>query len=213
MKIILLGAPASGKGTMAQMICEKYNIAHISTGDIIREKIKQNTPESLELKSIIDKGNLVPDDMVLKMFEERIKNDDCKNGYLLDGFPRTLNQAERLSKMDNIDAVFDLEVTFPTLLKRIVNRRVCSKCSATLSVSKLSNGKCPFCGGEVYSRTDDNEETFDQRFKVYKENTEPLILYYNQKNLLQIIDAECNDVQENFEKIDSILQKMKAKKV
>ncbi|MBQ9714566.1 MAG: adenylate kinase [Clostridia bacterium] len=185
MNIILLGAPGAGKGTQASKISQAYKLPHISTGDIFRENIKNQTPIGVLAKSFIDKGQLVPDEVTCKIVEERIARADCKNGYMLDGFPRTIAQAEALDKISNIDLVINIEVDFSLLLERLCGRRVCKDCGESYHISRL-NGKtdCARCGGELYQRKDDNPETVQSRLDVYTAQTEPLISYYKNKGIL-----------------------------
>lgn len=185
MNIILLGAPGAGKGTQATKISDGYHLPHISTGDIFRENIKNQTPIGLLAKSYIDKGQLVPDEVTCKIVESRLEQDDCKNGYMLDGFPRTIAQAEALDKITKIDLVINIEVDFSLLMDRLCGRRVCKDCGESYHVSRL-NGvtTCSRCGGELYQRKDDNPETVQSRLEVYNAQTAPLIAYYEKKGLL-----------------------------
>ena len=185
MNIILLGAPGAGKGTQATKISDKYGLPHISTGDIFRENIKNQTEIGLLAKSSIDKGQLVPDEVTCKIVEGRIEKDDCKDGYMLDGFPRTIAQAEALDKITKIDLVINIDVDFSLLLDRLCGRRVCKGCGESYHVSWLNGATaCKRCGGELYQRKDDNEETVQSRLDVYKAQTAPLIEYYTKKGLL-----------------------------
>ena len=185
MNIILLGAPGAGKGTEASLIVDQYKLPHISTGDIFRENIKHGTPIGLQAKSYIDKGLLVPDEVTCKIVEERISREDCKDGYMLDGFPRTIAQAEALDKITKIDLVINIDVDFSLLLARLCGRRVCKDCGESYHVSRL-NGEttCKRCGGELYQRKDDNPETVQSRLDVYTAQTAPLIEYYGKKGVL-----------------------------
>ena len=208
MNIILLGAPGAGKGTEASKIVDEYKLPHISTGDIFRENIKNQTPIGLLAKSYIDKGMLVPDEVTCKIVEERIAREDCKNGYMLDGFPRTIAQAEALDKITNIDLVINIEVDFSLLLDRLCGRRVCKDCGES-SHLKWLNGetKCPRCGGELYQRKDDNPETVQSRLDVYSAQTAPLIEYYTKKGVLFNVDGSSTpDVAHAMvsEKLDSM---------
>ena len=208
MNIVLLGAPGSGKGTQASRICGKYGIPHISTGDIFRENIKNQTPIGLEAKGYIDKGQLVPDEVTVKIVADRISKDDCKNGYLLDGFPRTIAQAEKLDEIAKITAVVDIDVDTAKLTKRITGRRICSKCGESYHVDFIGNVKtCAKCGGELYVRADDNEETVQSRLKVYFAQTEPLISYYKQKGILRSVDGD-DKVENVFDGIKNILESL-----
>jgi len=185
MNIILLGAPGAGKGTQASKISDNYSLPHISTGDIFRENIKNQTPIGLLAKSYIDQGQLVPDEVTCKIVEERISREDCKNGYMLDGFPRTIAQAEALDKITNIDLVINIDVDFSLLLDRLCGRRVCKDCGESYHVSRLNGEtKCARCGGDLYQRKDDNPETVQSRLDVYNAQTSPLIEYYSKKGLL-----------------------------
>ena len=185
MNIILLGAPGAGKGTQASKISDNYQLPHISTGDIFRENIKNQTPIGLLAKSYTDNGKLVPDEVTCQIVEERLSRTDCANGYMLDGFPRTIAQAEALDKIAKIDLVINIDVDFSLLLDRLCGRRVCKDCSESYHVTKLNGEtKCARCGGELYQRKDDNPETVQSRLDVYKAQTAPLIEYYGKKGIL-----------------------------
>ncbi len=205
MKLILLGAPGAGKGTQATLVKEKYNIPHISTGDILRANIREGTPLGIKAKAIIDAGNLVPDDVVIGIVKDRLQKDDCKNGWLLDGFPRTVAQADGLSEFAECDAAVDVSVPFDILSDRISGRRMCS-CGESYHVSTL-NGKdtCAKCGGKLYQRADDNEQTVKNRLDAYKTQTAPLIDYYKDAGKLITIDGN-RPVQEVFESIVTALE-------
>ena len=185
MNIILLGAPGAGKGTQATRISEKFSLPHISTGDIFRDNIKRGTEIGLLAKSYTDKGQLVPDEVTCKIVEGRLKEKDCAAGYLLDGFPRNLFQAEELDKFSKVDAVINIDVDLSLLMARLCGRRVCKNCGESYHVDFLG-GKttCERCGGELYQRKDDNEETVGNRLKVYTEQTAPLIDYYTRKGII-----------------------------
>ena len=190
MNIILLGAPGAGKGTEASRIVDTYKLPHISTGDIFRENIKNQTPIGLLAKSYIDKGALVPDEVTCKIVEERISREDCKNGYMLDGFPRTIAQAEALDKITKIDLVINIDVDFSLLLDRLCGRRVCKDCGETYHLKRLNGElKCTRCGGELYQRKDDNPETVQSRLSVYNDQTAPLIEYYTNKGVIFNVDG------------------------
>ncbi|MBR2374775.1 MAG: adenylate kinase [Clostridia bacterium] len=185
MNIILLGAPGAGKGTQATKISDAYALPHISTGDIFRENIKNQTEIGLLAKSFIDKGQLVPDEVTCKIVEERIGRADCQNGYMLDGFPRTIAQAEALDAITKIDLVINIDVDFSLLMDRLCGRRVCKDCGESYHVSRLGGATtCSRCGGELYQRKDDNPETVQSRLDVYNAQTAPLIEYYEKKGLL-----------------------------
>ncbi len=185
MNIILLGAPGAGKGTQASRITDAFKLPHISTGDIFRENIKNGTPIGLKAKSYMDQGLLVPDEVTCQIVEDRIAREDCANGYMLDGFPRNLFQAETLDKMTKIDLVINIDVDFSLLLDRLCGRRVCKECGESYHVTKLNGEtKCARCGGELYQRKDDNPATVQSRLDVYSAQTAPLIDYYGKKGVL-----------------------------
>lgn len=202
MNVILLGAPGAGKGTQATKLVEKYNIPHISTGDIFRANIKNQTPIGVVAKSYIDKGQLVPDEVTVEIVKNRLNEEDCKNaGYLLDGFPRNTFQAEELDKFSNVEKVVNINVDLNKLLKRITGRRVCSKCGESYHIDFL-NGKtiCERCGAELIQRADDNEETVGKRLAVYSEQTKPLIEYYEKAGKLVTVDGD-KSIDEVFTEI------------
>lgn len=184
MKLILLGPPAAGKGTQAEKIVEKYSLAHISTGDMLRAEIASKTSLGMKAKTIIDNGNLVPDEIINAMVESRIKQDDCKSGFLLDGYPRTIAQAETLDGITKIDAVLDIDVDQEVLIARVAKRRVCPKCKHTQMVENDKQALCQKCGSELIQRPDDNKEAMLHRLEVYCKNTLPLIEYYKKKGIL-----------------------------
>ena len=196
MNVIFLGPPGAGKGTQAVRVCERLGIPQISTGDILRRAMKEGTKTGLEAKSYIDKGLLVPDEVVIAIVRERLAMDDCKNGYVLDGFPRTVPQAEALAQFANIDAVIDIEVSDEKLTERLSGRRVCLTCGGTYHVSTL-NGRtdCEKCGAELIQRNDDKAETVLSRLAVYHAQTAPLIDFYKNLGVLKAIDgAQAMDV-------------------
>lgn len=190
MKIVLLGAPGAGKGTQATRLAEKYQIPHISTGDIFRTNIKNATPIGVIAKSYIDKGQLVPDDVTVEIVNQRLQESDCQNGYLLDGFPRNVYQAEKLSIISSVDKAVEIHVDLTKLLKRITGRRVCA-CGESYHVDFLG-GKtvCSRCGGELYQRDDDTEEIVKSRLSVYQQQTAPLIDYYEKEGKLLVINGD-----------------------
>jgi len=195
--VVLLGPPGAGKGTQATGIAEKYQIPHISTGDIFRANVKEGTPLGKKAKEYMDKGLLVPDELVCDLVEDRITKDDCKNGYLLDGFPRTIFQAEHFDKFlagkgEKLTMVVDIEVDENILLPRMIGRRVCRGCGKPYHVDTMRpkvEGVCDVCGGEVYQRDDDKEETVKNRFVVYNNQTSPLIEYYKKAGCLGEING------------------------
>ncbi|MZQ74852.1 MAG: adenylate kinase [Peptoclostridium sp.] len=198
MRLVLLGPPGAGKGTQALSIVQKYDIPHISTGDIFRKNIKEGTELGRQAKDYMDKGLLVPDELVVEIVKSRLMEDDCKAGFLLDGFPRTVNQADELDKVlgemnMNLDKVVNIEVDKSILIGRAVGRRMCRNCGAAYHIefnpSKEAD-KCDHCGGELYQRDDDNEETVTKRIEVYLDQTTPLVEYYTQKGILVNIDGQ-----------------------
>lgn len=211
MKIVLLGPPGAGKGTQAKSISNRYSIPHISTGDIFRKNISENTPLGVEAKSYMDNGQLVPDEVTINMVKDRLKQDDCKNGYLLDGFPRTVQQAEALDNFltereESIDTALLIEVPKEFILERMTGRRVCPSCGASYHVKfnpPTKDGKCDLCGSDVIQRKDDTEETVKERLDVYENQTQPLIDFYKSKKQLSVVDGTqaINEVFENICKI------------
>ena len=212
MKIIMLGVPGAGKGTQADKICAKYNIPHISTGDIFRANIKNNTELGQKAKSYMDKGELVPDELVVDLVVDRIKADDCTNGYVLDGFPRTIPQAEALDAAlaainDKVDYAINVEVPDENIINRMSGRRACVACGATYHIVHIPtkvDGVCDKCGAELILRDDDKPETVKNRLNVYHEQTQPLIDYYTAKNVLHEVDGT-KAMEDVFSSIVSIL--------
>ena len=201
MKLIFLGPPGAGKGTQATGVSSNLRVPHISTGDMFRAALKNETPTGLEAKRYMDAGQLVPDSVVIAMVKERLSMSDCANGYLLDGFPRTVEQAKALEEIAAPDAVVDIEVPDEKLLARLTGRRVCVTCSGTFHVSTLADeALCPVCGGELYQREDDKPATISNRLNVYHEQTAPLIGYYAGLGRLKRIDgnARPEDVFQNI---------------
>ena len=209
MNLILLGAPGAGKGTQAEKICEKFNIPAVSTGNIIREALKNGTDMGLKAKSYIDAGQLVPDDVVIGIIKERLAENDCANGFILDGFPRTIPQAEALDAMGIvIDKVVDIEVPDEKITARLSGRRVCLKCGATyhLEYKKPSKeGICDVCGDELVQRKDDKPETVLDRLNVYHEQTEPLKSYYEKTGKLVIVEGQ-EEVADTTALVFSVLE-------
>jgi adenylate kinase len=199
MKLIFMGPPGAGKGTQAVKIAADYRIAHISTGDMLRAEMREGTELGKAAKSLIDRGELVPDDVILGMVKKRILRDDCKNGFLFDGFPRTLKQAEALDSICKIDAVINIDVPPDRLISRISGRRMCPDCGAAYHVSAHPSEKCE-CGGTLYQRDDDKEETVRNRLAVYERSTKPLIDYYKKKKLLSTVNgaARMDDVTKEI---------------
>ena len=210
-KIILLGPPGAGKGTQAKSISNKYSIPHISTGDIFRKNISENTPLGIEAKSYMDNGQLVPDEVIINMVKDRLQQEDCKQGYLLDGFPRTVSQAEALqdfldSRNESLDTALLIEVPRDFILERMTGRRVCPSCGASYHIkfNPAVNGKCELCGSDVVQRKDDTEETVKERLDVYEKQTQPLIDFYKDKNLLSTVDGT-QAINKVFEGICRVL--------
>lgn len=212
MRIVLLGPPGAGKGTQAKLIVEKYNIPHISTGDIFRKNIKEMTPLGIKAKEYIDKGQLVPDELTVDIVKDRIQEDDCKNGFLLDGFPRTVAQADALSEVleelgTKLDSVININVDENNLIVRLSGRRVCPKCGASFHVvfnPPKQEGICDYCGAQIVQRADDSEETVKNRLSVYNKQTQPLIEYYTNNGLIKNIDGE-QDINKVFAEICEVL--------
>ena len=206
MNIVLLGAPGAGKGTQAVRIAEKYGLVHISTGDIFRANIKDNTPIGQVAKSYIDAGKLVPDEVTCEIVRQRLEKKDVSAGYVLDGFPRNLIQAHELDKFASIDVCLDIDVDEALLLERICGRRVCS-CGASYHISTL-NGKdtCAKCGGKLYQRADDNPETVKSRLDTYNTQTAPLIDYYMSQGKLKTVDGGTGAPDDIFAQIINILE-------
>ncbi len=193
MKLILLGAPGAGKGTQAKWISEEYGIPHISTGDILRKNVADGTELGKEAEKYMDEGKLVPDDLVIRMMEARLREKDCEEGFILDGFPRTVYQADELGKISDIDAVLNIYVPFSKLIERITGRRSCPKCGAVYHVKynpPKKEGICDVCGTALIQRDDDREETVKKRLKTYEEQTEPLIDYYRKKGKLITVEGQ-----------------------
>lgn len=212
MKIIMLGAPGAGKGTQAKKIAEKYSIPHISTGDIFRVNIKNGTELGKKAKTYMEQGLLVPDELVVDLVVDRVKQDDCSNGYVLDGFPRTIPQAEALDKAlaamgEAMDYAINVEVPDENIVRRMSGRRACVDCGATYHIVYAPTNEeniCDNCHGELILREDDKPETVQKRLNVYHEQTQPLIDYYTEKNILVEVDGTV-DIDEVFAAIVNVL--------
>lgn len=187
--LVFLGPPGAGKGTQAARISARLGLPHISTGDILRAAIKEGTPIGLKAKSYMDAGNLVPDEVVIGIVKDRIAKDDCENGYILDGFPRTLPQAEALAQITQITMAVNIAVEDELLVKRLSGRRVCPACGLTTHVNSYSGANCPTCGAALIQRADDNEATIRNRLSVYNKQTQPLIDFYQQRGILETVDG------------------------
>ena len=215
MKLVLLGPPGAGKGTQASKIVDKYNLVHISTGDIFRKNLSENTSLGQKAKEYMDKGLLVPDDVTVEMVEDRLSWDDINGSYMLDGFPRTIAQAEAFDKIlekngEKLDLALCIEADYSLLTKRITGRRMC-KCGATYHVEfqpPKKEGICDKCGGELYQRDDDKEDTVVKRLKEYEEKTQPLVEYYKKQNILKTVNGS-RTVEEVFEDISKLLDECK----
>ena len=212
MRLVLLGAPGAGKGTQAKKLIEKYRIPQISTGDILRKAVADGTPLGKEAKSYMDSGGLVPDSVVIGLVKERIAQGDCKTGYILDGFPRTTPQAEALDKVlaemkAPLDTALVVDVDMDILMKRLTGRRTCKNCQQMYNIyfgPSKKEGACDKCGGELFQRADDKEETIKNRLDVYGKSTAPLIDYYRNKNILKSVEG-MGSVDDIFNKVCKIL--------
>ena len=214
MNIILIGPPGSGKGTQAKMIVDRYKVLHVSTGDILRENVRNGTPLGVEAKKFMDAGKLVPDALLIDIIKDRLAKEDVKGGWMLDGYPRTIPQAEALDKIlpalgQKINVVLNIDVPDEELVKRVTGRRMC-KCGATYHVSfnkPKVEGKCDACGGELYQRADDTEETVKQRLNAYHAQTQPLIDYYNKRGIVATV-LGVGDIKAIFDKVAAALDKV-----
>ena len=212
MKIIMLGAPGAGKGTQAEMIMEKYNLPHISTGDIFRANIKEGTELGVKAKAYMDKGQLVPDSLTTDLVIDRISQPDCNGGYILDGFPRTIPQAVSLTEAlkargESLDYAINVHVPDENIVSRMSGRRACPGCGHTYHVvfaPPVKEGICDKCGSELFLRDDDKPETVKKRLAVYHEQTQPLIEYYDEQKILRTVDGT-KDMEEVFQDITNIL--------
>ncbi len=214
MNIILLGPPGSGKGTQAKMIADKYSVRHISTGDILRENVRNNTPLGVEAKKFMDAGQLVPDSLLIDIIKDRLAKPDVQGGYMLDGFPRTIPQAQALDKIlpslkQKIDVVLNIDVPDNELVRRLSGRRMC-KCGRSYHIMfnpPKVEGKCDECGGDLYHRDDDKEGAIINRLEVYKQQTQPLIDYFNKQGIIANINGAAG-IPNIFEEISATLNKI-----
>ncbi|MBQ7593344.1 MAG: adenylate kinase [Synergistaceae bacterium] len=204
MRLVLLGAPGAGKGTQAVFLKERHGLAHISTGDIFRHNLKNNTPLGLEAKKYMDAGQLVPDELVMKMVDAKLSEFGENDGFMLDGFPRTVPQAEFLESKIKLDGVILFKISDEAIVKRLTSRAVCKECGAVTNIHE--HDKCPSCGGELYRRDDDNEDTIRSRLKVFHEQTEALEEFYRARNLLLEVDAT-GMPEEIFARVLELLSK------
>ena len=213
MRLVLLGAPGSGKGTQADFLKTKYDCVHISTGDILRKNLREKTMLGLRAETFMNKGELVPDAIIIDMVEERLGGDDVVKGFIMDGFPRTVPQAEALDKMLDkmerpLDAVLLIKIDDELVVRRLTNRRTCHACGKILSLLDVGAGtkNCPDCGGELYQRDDDSESVIRHRLQVYKEQTEPLVTWYEGKGLLRTVEVRDHYMPEDtFEGVKAAL--------
>ncbi|MFW9903976.1 MAG: adenylate kinase [Candidatus Thorarchaeota archaeon] len=209
MKLILLGAPGSGKGTQAKLIVEDFNIPQISTGDLLRAAIKKGSDLGLKSQKFMNTGKLVPDEIVLQLLNERFNQDDCRKGFILDGYPRNLTQAQDLIKITNIDLVINIEVNYNLLIERITGRRTCKQCGAIYHIlysPPKEEGVCDKCSGILYQRDDDTEITVKKRITTYEEETKPLIDYYQEKGILETLTSD-GTIEEMYQKVSSLLKR------
>jgi adenylate kinase len=213
MNLVLMGLPGAGKGTQAEKIVEKYNIPHISSGDMFRTAIKDGTELGIQAKSFMDQGALVPDEVTIGIVRERLSKDDCKKGFLLDGFPRTVAQAEALENIltdldRQINFVINIDVDKEILMERLTGRRICKSCGSTYHLvfnPPAKEDTCDRCGGELYQRADDNAETVQNRLDVNLKQTQPLLDFYGEKGYLQNINGQ-QDINKVFEDVDALLE-------
>ena len=192
MNIVMLGSPGAGKGTYAAILSEKYGFPHISTGDLFRDVVKEDTELGRKVQEIMDSGSLVPDDITLEILKKRLEEDDCKKGFILDGFPRNVNQADSLSTIIDIDVVFCFVASEDVILERLGGRLTCKKCGAIFHMKNIPpkvEGVCDNCGGDLYQRPDQMPEAIKKRLDIYRESTAPLINYYNDKGILKEISS------------------------
>lgn len=217
MNLVLMGLPGAGKGTQAEKIVEKYGIPHISTGDMFRAAIKESTELGLQAKSFMDQGNLVPDEVTIGIVRERLSKEDCAEGFLLDGFPRTVAQAEALENIlsdlnKKIDYVINIDVDQEFLMERLTGRRICKSCGSTYHLvfnPPAKDGVCDRCGGELYQRADDNAETVQNRLEVNQKQTKPLLDFYEGKGYLRNINGQ-QDIRRVFDDLDQLLRSLHA---
>lgn len=211
MKLVVFGPPSAGKGTQAQKLSAKYGLPQVSTGDLLRKAVADKTPLGVKVKSYLDQGRLGPDDLIVKLIKERVSKPDCRNGYLLDGFPRTMGQAKELDKMTNVDLVLNIVVDMEVLVERAVGRRSCPNCGAVYHVKfnpPTNAGTCEKCGSSLVQRDDDKEETIRNRLKVYQEQTAPLIEHYRKKGKLVDIDGSAG-IDAVFSQMVKAVSKLK----
>lgn len=207
MHLVFLGPPGAGKGTQAERICERFSLAHISTGDMLRKETREGTELGLMAKAVMDAGGLVGDEIIIAMVAKRIQEPDCEKGFLLDGFPRTIAQADALGSLTNINMAVNIDVSPEVLVKRISGRRMCAGCGAGYHVSMYDKDTCEKCGQQLYIRDDDRPETVQNRIAAYNEKTQPLINYYADKGLLHTVNGD-RPLQEVSDEIADLVEKL-----
>jgi adenylate kinase len=208
MNLIFLGAPGAGKGTLATLLSKEYRIPQISTGDLFRAAVKEGSELGRQVRGIMEKGELVPDSLTVELVKERLSKPDARGGYILDGFPRTVAQADALAEFQKIDAVINFSISDELVIRRLSGRRVCRSCGAIYHVENMPpkvEGTCDRCGGELYIRDDDKIDSIKNRLRVYKEQTEPLIAYYRDRAVLREIDSS-KSPQDSLAQIESVLE-------
>jgi len=211
MKLIIFGPPSAGKGTQAQRLSKKYGIPQVATGDLLREAVAKKTPLGVKIKSYLDTGKLGPDDLIVQLIRDRVSQPDCKGGYLLDGFPRTMGQAIELDKMTQVDLVLNIVVDMEALVERAVGRRICPKCAAVYHVKfnkSKKEGVCDKCGSSLIQRDDDKEETVRKRLKVYQEQTSPLIDHFKAKGNLVDVDGS-KGIEDVYSQMTAAIDRLK----
>ena len=210
MKLIILGAPGSGKGTQAKFITKSRGVPQISTGDLLREAVETQSPLGVKASQYMNTGTLVPDDIVLELLKERLKKKDTANGFILDGYPRNLAQANALAKITNLDLVINIDVDYALLVKRITGRRTCKSCGAIFHIEfspPKSEGVCDKCSGELFQREDDTEKTVKKRLETYEQQTKPLIEHYTKQSILQSLLSD-GTIEEMRQKVETLLKKI-----
>jgi adenylate kinase len=203
MNIVMLGSPGVGKGTYAKILSDKYNVPRISVGDLFREAIRDETELGKKIRDYVSRGDLVPDEMVIELVKERLQKDDCKNGFFLDGFPRTIAQAEAMEKFKRIDKIFNFVASDRVVMSRLGGRRTCRECGAIYHVENIPSkveGICDRCGGGLYQRSDETPQAIKNRLRVYREKTKPVIDYFREKDLIADVDANYR-----FEEVDKVI--------
>ena len=212
LKLIIFGPPSAGKGTQAQRLSKKYGIPQIATGDLLREAVAKKTPLGVKIKSYLDSGRLGPDDLIVQLISERVSKPDCADGYILDGFPRTMGQAEELDKMTKVDIVLNIVVDFEMLVERAIGRRICKQCAAVYHVKfnpPEKEGVCDKCGAELIQRDDDKEDTVRNRLRIYMEQTAPLVDHFKKQGILVDIDGS-RGIDGVFDQMVDAIEKVRS---